>query len=390
MVKLKKIGIDIRSIGQQRTGDEYYTLNLVRGLLEIDEINQYFLFTNTRDTKETENKILKNLKNKNFKIIPVLPRFKILWTFFLLPFYVRRLNLDVLHVQYITPLWLPKKTKLITTIADVSFKKYPELINKIDLILLNIFIPLSLKRADIVIAVSNFTKKEIVKYFNVAKNKIKVIYNGGASEDFFKKNNHTRKILKKIGIKPPFIFYVGTHQPRKDIPTLMKAFFSLKLKKEYFKNFQLVIGGKLKAHNYDCKIDELITEFRNNSDKRSILNDLIFTGYLENEDLVGLYREADLFVFPSLYEGFGLPLIEAMASEVPVVCSDIDCFKEIGGKAVEFYEKGNANDLEDKIYQISVDQKNKIKLKKEGKKQARRYSWEKTAHEMLEVFNKDC
>jgi glycosyltransferase involved in cell wall biosynthesis len=388
-MKKQKIGIDIRAIGQQRTGDEYYTLNLVQNLLKIDKENQYFLFTDTRKTKKIEKKILGDLKNKNFKIVSVTPRFKLTWTLFLLPLYAKKMNLDVLHVQYIAPIFLSKKIKLVATIADVSFKKYPKLINKIDLFFLNSLIPLSLKRANEIIAVSNFTKEEIVKYFKISKKKIKVVYNGGVGKEFFEEKTKNKKALDKIGITQPYLFYAGTHQPRKDIPTLMKAFFNLKLKNDKFKDLKLVIGGKLKAHNYDSRIDELIVENKNNPLKKDFLKDLIFTGYLESNDLVKLYREAEVFVFPSLYEGFGLPLVEAMASGTPVVCSNIDCFKEIGGQAVEFYEKANPSDLTNKLTEIINNSIKKEQMTKKGERQAQKYSWEKTANETLNIFTKN-
>jgi glycosyltransferase involved in cell wall biosynthesis len=388
-MKKQKIGIDIRAIGQQRTGDEYYTLNLVQNLLKIDKENQYFLFTDTRKTKKIEKKILGDLKNKNFKIVSVTPRFKLIWTLFLLPLYAKKMNLDVLHVQYIAPIFLSKKIKLVATIADVSFKKYPKLINKIDLFFLNSLIPLSLKRANEIIAVSNFTKEEIVKYFKISKKKIKVVYNGGVGKEFFEEKTKNKKALDKIGITQPYLFYAGTHQPRKDIPTLMKAFFNLKLKNDKFKDLKLVIGGKLKAHNYDSRIDELIVENKNNPLKKDFLKDLIFTGYLESNDLVKLYREAEVFVFPSLYEGFGLPLVEAMASGTPVVCSNIDCFKEIGGQAVEFYEKANPSDLTNKLTEIINNSIKKEQMTKKGERQAQKYSWEKTANETLNIFTKN-
>jgi glycosyltransferase involved in cell wall biosynthesis len=299
------------------------------------------------------------------------------------------MNLDVLHVQYIAPIFLSKKIKLVATIADVSFKKYPKLINKIDLFFLNSLIPLSLKRANEIIAVSNFTKEEIVKYFKISKKKIKVVYNGGVGKEFFEEKTKNKKALDKIGITQPYLFYAGTHQPRKDIPTLMKAFFNLKLKNDKFKDLKLVIGGKLKAHNYDSRIDELIVENKNNPLKKDFLKDLIFTGYLESNDLVKLYREAEVFVFPSLYEGFGLPLVEAMASGTPVVCSNIDCFKEIGGQAVEFYEKANPSDLTNKLTEIINNSIKKEQMTKKGERQAQKYSWEKTANETLNIFTKN-
>ncbi len=391
-MKKQKIGIDIRSIGQKRTGDENYTLNLVRETLKIDNKNQYFLLIDTQETKEIRKKILFRLKNKNVKIVTVLPKSKILWTFFALPRMVKKLDLDVLHVQYITPLWLPKKVKLITTIADVSFKAYPEFINKIDLFFLNILIPMSLWKADKIIAVSNFTKNEIIKYYGINFNKIITIHNGKGGEAFFsKKNKNKKQLLEKLGIKKPYLFYVGTHQPRKDIPTLIEAFLDLKvqhLQENRIKNLQLVIGGKMKAHNYDPRIDEVIESAKKNPSQEKFLKDLIFTGYVRDEDLPVLHRNAEIFVFPSLYEGFGLPILEAMISETPVICSRIECSQEVAGNASAFYKPGDKKDLQKVLLKVIMNSKVIIKMIEKGLKNSEKYSWKKTAQKTLQLFSR--
>jgi len=385
------IGIDIRAIGQQRTGDEYYTLNLVRNLLKIDKKNQYFLFTNTCDTKLIEKKILEGtrIKKSQLKIISVLPKSKFLWTFFALPKAAKKFDVDILHVQYITPFWLSRKIKLITTIADVSFKAFPEFIAKSDLFFLNLLIPLSLRRADKIVSVSHFTKDEIIKYYDVSSEKITAVHNGGARKIFSSKAKTDESILKKNGIKKPFLFYVGTHQPRKDLPNLIKGFLELKKNnsnRKEVKNLQLVIGGKLNAHNYDPRIDEVIRKAKKDETRKAFLQDLIFTGYLEDSELATIHQKAQIFVFPSLYEGYGIPLLEAMASETPVVASDIPCSKEVAGEAAQFYKAGNKNSLQKVLFKVIIDPELQRKMIKKGIENSKKYSWEKTARETLKVF----
>jgi glycosyltransferase involved in cell wall biosynthesis len=252
---------------------------------------------------------------------------------------------------------------------------------------LNIFIPLSLKKADKIIAVSKFTKNEIKRFYKIKSDKIKVIYNGGGETRIYnQKNLDKNKILNKIRIKKPYLFYIGTHQPRKDLPTLIEAFFGLKRGNHSFKNLQLVIGGKLRAHNRDPRINKIITKTKENNENKKFLKDLIFTDYLEEQDKIVLFQEAEVFVFPSLYEGFGLPLIEAMNFKVPVVCSDIDSFKEIGDGAVEFFETGNPIDLKNKLNKILGNKKEKNNLIKKGEVRKKAFSWEKTAQEFLNLI----
>jgi len=388
-MKKQKIGIDIRAIGKQRTGDEYYTLSLVREILKIDKYNHYFFLTNTQDVDEIEGKIFAGIDNENAKIISILPSFKPLWTFFCLPRMAKKLDLDILHVQYITPFWFLNKIKLVTTIADVSFNAHPDLVNRVDLFFLKTLIPLSLKKSNKIIAVSEFTKKEIIKYHKITPDKIVTIHNGESSDFFYKQIKDKKSIIKKLEIRKPYLFYIGTHQPRKDLPTLIKAFFDLKEKhssEKEIQNLQLVIGGKIKAHNYDPRINEVLNNAKNNLTKRRLLEDIIFTGYLDDKELVTVYQEAKIFVYPSLYEGFGLPLIEAMVSKTPVVCSDIKCFREIAGNAARFYEPKNSNSLQKVLFEVIMKSSVRIDLIKKGLENAKRFSWKMAAKKTLKVF----
>lgn len=399
MTKRKlKIGIDIRAIGQQRTGDETYTLNLVKELLKKDKKNKYYLFTNT---EEGEN--IKNIKKKifegditpsNAEIVSVLPSCKLLWTFFALPIKLFQLKLDILHVQYISPLITPGKTKVVTTIHDISFARMPHFIDKKDLFLLKFLIPLSLKKACKVIGVSDFTKKEIVDYYKNTSNKTVSIYNGGPSGSFVENLSqiHPKNALDEKMKEFPYVFYVGTHQPRKNIPCLIRAF--LKLKKEYsadekIANLKLCIGGKKSGKNRDKEIEKALSGIQAGEDKK-FLGDIVFSGYVDETDLPVYYRNAECFVFPSLYEGFGLPLIEAMQANTPVVCSDIECFREVADEAAVYFNPRDEIDLTKKIARVIKNSNNiKDKLIKKGRKRVQYFSWEKCAKETLKVY-KSC
>jgi glycosyltransferase involved in cell wall biosynthesis len=249
---------------------------------------------------------------------------------------------------------------------------------------------LSLRRADEIIAVSDFTRDEIIKYYKINPNKIHSIHNGEAGEIFFSgKIKEEKQILEKRGIIKPFLFYVGTHQPRKDIPTLIQAFLELKAKypeKTKIKGLQLVIGGKIKAHNYDLQIDSLLKKASGNSIKKEFLKDLIFTGYLNDKELVAVHRAAEIFVFPSLYEGFGLPLIEAMVSKTPVISSDIKCSREIAGKGAKFYKPKDPMSLQKALFEVIMSSNIKDDMIEAGLKNAKKYSWKITAEKTLRLF----
>lgn len=391
-----KIAIDIRPIGQQRTGDEVYTLNLVQNLAKIDSENFYFLLTNTKEEarlKKIKKRIFENngVVPENFKIISIVPASKFLWTFFLLPFWIAKNNIDILHVQYITPLFLTRKTKLITTIHDVSFDAHPKFIKKSDLFFLKTLIPLSFKRVNKVIAVSDFTRNEILKYHKISSEKIHTIYNGGAAEGFFKEysEEQTSEISKKYALTNPFIFHIGTLQPRKNIPFLLKAYQLFQKeyaeKKPEISNVHLCLTGNLEQHNFDEKIRETLNQIEKETPE--IFEKIKFLGFVEELDLPIILQMSKVAVSVSLYEGFGLPAIEAMAAGVPLVSNDRSCLKEIVGEAANFYNQNDQNDLAKRIFEVIMDEDLKKGIIQQEKQRALYFSWKKCAQETLDLYN---
>lgn len=391
-----KIGIDIRVLGKKRTGDETYIKNLVKNLLSIDRENQYYFYTDIDDGKEVieiKKIIDPNRQFKNYKIVSITPSHKLLWTFFALPKHIKKNPIDVLHVQYITPQSLPKKIKLITTIHDVSFNVFPQYINKLDLLFLKILIPLSLGKANKAIAVSSFTKKEIQRFYQpeTKNKKTKAIYNGGADKRFKKmeslENSRVKEVRNKYNLPEKFILYIGSFQPRKNISLLLEAYRKLRRENrdnQEIKNIKLVLGGGREGNNYDQRIDEKLNEIKKNSE--NIHKDIILTGYIDDKDLPEIYKLADIFCFPSLYEGFGLPLIEAMTAGVPVLCSDSSCHKEIAAEGAEYFKGDNLDDFTKRMFDIIINEDKKKLLKDKGEKRARFFSWKKCAQQTLDTY----
>lgn len=387
-----KIGIDIRSIGANRTGDEVYVLNLVRALAKIDFKNRYFLFSDK--PKEKLDELKKNIFpdekfGKNFSLVSILPRNKAFWTFFVLPLYLMKNPVDILHVQYIVPFLLPIRAKIITTIHDISFNFFPQHIKRSDLFFLKTLIPWSLKRAKKIIGVSDFTTQAIIDYYHLNKNKVIAVNNGGASSEFFQEISEERKekIRQKYSLKEKYLLSVGTLQPRKNIPFLMKAFIEFKIKyagKKEVDDLILAIGGNRKAVNFDKEIEKTEKEI---SEKYPQLAEKIkFLGFIPQEDLPALYQTAEIFCFPSLYEGFGLPLLEAMASKLPILCSNSSCFPEIAGDGAEFFLQNDQKDFTKKLFSLIIKKEKKDQLISKGNKRVKDFSWEKCAKETLEVY----
>lgn len=372
-----KIGIDIRNIGKKRTGDEVVFFSLTKSLAIIDAENEYKLFTDITDL-ETLNVIKKDLgiiNKNNFEIISLKSRNKFCWNIRVLPGYLRHHPVDAYLTQYITPFFVPKKIKVMTIIHDVSFKVYKQFIKKSDLFFLNLLIPRSLKRADKIIAVSRFTRDEIIKAYKVDPEKVDWIHNAVA-DDFLNADLSEEKlknVREKYKLPEKYILYLGTLQPRKNIPALIEAFnkidkFDIKL---------VVAGGR--GHNFDRKIDETI-------EKYNLQNKIIFPGFIDEEDKPALMKLAEIFVFPSFYEGFGIPILEAFAVGTPVIASNISPHKEIAEYAALYFNPENFQDLAKIMNSLLSDENLRQNLIQKGSEQAKKFSWEKTAEKMLNIF----
>lgn len=377
------IGIDIRNIGKKRTGDEVVFFNLVKSLAGSDGKNNYKLFTDITDTP-----ILQYMEvslgidgKKNFKIISLPTKNKFTWNFWTLPKYLRQSSVDVYLTQYITPWFVPRKTKIVTIIHDVSFKVYKQFIKKSDLFFLSCLIPISLKRADKIIAVSQFTRDEIIKYYKVDPKKVEWIYNAVA-DNFLAQDVSEEKIQavrKKYHLPKKYILYLGTLQPRKNLPTLIEAFALLKSNpSSNISNIKLVLAGG-KGHNFDQKIAVAIKKHR-------LESDVIFPGFIDEEDKAAIMAEAEIFCFPSLYEGFGIPILEAMSVGLPVVASNIPPHQEIANDAVLFFDPGNPRELADKLSKLTDNENLRRDLIEKGKDQVKKFSWQKTGEKTVRIF----
>jgi glycosyltransferase involved in cell wall biosynthesis len=370
-----KIGIDIRLIGKNRTGDEVYFFNLIKNLVKIDKLNEYYLFIdrNPKNNSGLAREIEKLNLSSNFKFIYLNSPNRFWWNLWALANYLKSYPVDLFHTQYIAPFWLPKNIRLILTIHDISFNYFPQYIKKSDLFFLKTLIPQSIRRADKIITVSKAEKNNIIDFYKILPQKVDFIYNGVDFEKFSHKFSDEEKehVRKKYDLPEKFLLYIGTLQPRKNIPVLIEAIKSSDIK--------LVLAGNRSAHNFDKKIDGAVEE--NDLGKK-----VIFPGWIDEADKPILLQMAICFVLPSLYEGFGLPIVEAMAAGVPVVCSDIPVFREIGGGAALFCNPKNSIDFAENISKIINDQSLKEKLVQSGTETAKKYNWQETAQKTLETY----
>ncbi len=374
---ISRRAIDIRLLGKKRTGDEAVFFNLTKELLALDQEHEYWLLTDEKDPS-----VLLQLQNrlgcvdqKNVRIVSLSGKNRFLWNLVTLPWFLFRHRVDAYHTQYILPLCIPKRTRVLLHIHDVSFKAYPELIGWKDRFFLALLIPRSLRRASRILVPSQFTKDEIQRYYGTAEEKIVVIPNA-VSDAFLTTSVGETALQEKYSLPKRFILFVGTLQPRKNIPLLIRAFAEVTKR---IPDIELVIVGNRQGHHFDSAIDSVIEEL-------DLSMKVHFPGYIAEEDLPGVMRCASLFVFPSFYEGFGIPLLEAMSQNVPVACSDIPCLREVAGDAAQYFDPMSVASCQEKLYTLLIQKELRESVVALGKSRSSFFSWKKSATLLSRVY----
>lgn len=357
------IGIDASQAAKnKKTGVEYLASQLILNIKNIDHTNSYLLFTN----KKLGNEYI----NKNFS--EILIPLKKFWNKFRLPLALLKHKPEIfLEIGYMVPKFTPKKS--ICFVHDLAFKHFPEAYSTLNKTLLNQSL-IKAKQVAAVIFISNKTKKDFSKYYAGFSGKKYVVY-PGYNSNLFKKIPKPKNVLN---INSKYILYLGRLEKRKNVSNLILAYDNFCKKFGY--DYKLVLAGK---EGYGFKE---ISSTINSLDHKTKSN-ILLPGYINENDLPHLYAKAELFVFPSLYEGFGIPVIEAMASGTPVICSDTSSLKEAGGDAVEYFDPKKSQDISFAIKKVLSDKKLQNQLIEKGVKQSKKFSYKKMAEEVLKIIN---
>ena len=290
--------------------------------------------------------------------------YRLLWNLFVYPFYLKKFDLGYSPTSHGAMF----SNNQIITIHDLIALNYPNQ-HWLQYYYFKICIPMWLKFTKKIITISLETKSDILSCFNCSANKIEVIYNGFDKRD--KKIANANQYVKNKFDFDNFILTIGAAYPHKNIELLIRSFNDLEDKVQ--NKYKLVICGSKNHHTQ--LLEDLVLQL-------GLSNQIVFTGYISKEDLSCFYCAADLFVFPSMYEGFGFPPLEAMSYECPVIASDIPIFHEIYGDAVMYFELGNKVDLSKKISNaLSIDDNSELINK--GSQRIKLYSWEKCGAEIL-------
>ena len=350
------------------SGIATYASNLTKNLIRIDSINDYFLVNSKKDT---------SLKDTQSIIIPryQIPFGKEIRKLLVIPKILNQKQIDLVHETYhFGPFILPTKYKKIVTIHDLTSILFGKTHKTLSVIRHKLGLSLMLKRSDKIIAVSYSTKQDLMNYFKISDNKIKVIYE--AADQIFQplSSEKVQHFKDKYDLNYQYILYVGTLEPRKNIPLIIKAFYILN--KEGFQH-KLVIAGK-KGWKYKT-IYQLI-------DKLNLQKEVIFIGFIPDNDLPALYNAANLFVYPSLYEGFGLPPLEAMSCGCPVITSNISSLPEVVGDAGIMIDPYSVDELYEAMHKVLINEIVRKDMIKKGLERSQMFSWTKTAEETLKIY----
>lgn len=276
------------------------------------------------------------------------------------------------------PIFLPPVTEVIATIHDLAFKRYPETFPKKDLLKLNFLLGVAVRRADKLIAVSQSTKDDLLHFFpNLSAERIRVIHHGFDGDFFAEQLSEAERAetLVQYGVQPQaYVLYVGALQPRKNLVRLIEAF---EIAKQSMFEMKLVLAGETA-----WLADDILAARELSAHKE----DIILTGRVSFEELRALYQGARLFAFPSLYEGFGLPVLEAFASSVPVLLASNSSLGEVGGRAALYVNARSTHDIAEKLERLWSDAELRRELVARGHEQLRKFSWDKCARETLDYI----
>lgn len=298
------------------------------------------------------------------------------WENFSLPRLVRKDRVDVLHVPAFAPAFR-KPCRLIVTVHDIAGRLLKNQIGKLSSFYWGKWLPFVVRQADRIIVDSLHTKKDLLEHLRLEEAKIRVVYPSG--HESFSADIPNEKILeikKRLGIRDRYFLFVGTMEPRKNLGRILDAF---KIFRDVHPEFQLVLAGSQSfAHG---KYAGLLAE------RHSLSSDsVIAPGFLAHGELNALYGGATALLFPSLYEGFGIPILEAMASGCPVLTSRITSTPEVAGDAAVLVDPYSIEDLVQGVKTLAEDESLRAGLCAKGFQQLKKFSWQRTARETIEVY----
>lgn len=370
-----RIGFDIRPFLREETGVGMFFKHLLAELAELDTKNEYFLFSASWKDRFSPSRLppFKRRHFRDFRLpVRVLNFFWYRYGWPPLDFFFGK-KLDLIHSP--TPIPLPGGGKKVTTVCDLFFLDDSRLADREAVRYFTRGLEYSLRRADGIVTISQHTKKSLLEKFRVDESKIRVIHlglDGKSRKDL--SPEETARVRKEWGLPDEYILFVGAVERRKNLVNLVDA-----LEHIHGGGFHLplVVAGKKGSDSEDV-LDRI--------QKKNLKKSVRFLGYVPEEDLPAVYGASSVFVFPSFCEGFGLPVLEAMAAGKPAAVSREGALPEVAGEAALYFNPADPRDIAAKVLRILRDQSLREKLTAAGLKRAESFRWSRTAEEMLGFY----
>jgi glycosyltransferase involved in cell wall biosynthesis len=364
-----RIGADLSAIQSTKSGVDWYTHHIIKAIMDLlDPEDELVLFSNHDTGFEEE-----AARRPQVSIVRSGFRYQEPWRQFILPMMLRKYKIDVcFFTNFVSALAAPCPTVL--TIHDLSFKLFPKTHSLRNVVWARSLVPVSTRRSAHIIADSNNTKLDLIRVMGIDSSKVDVIHLGASPEFNPEPGPVDDEALAFYGIKKPYVLFVGTLEPRKNINLLIKGFDRIAKK---LPDINLVLAGR-RGWIAQAIFDEL--------ERRDLLGRVHITGYVKEGYLPPLYRQAKALVYPSLYEGFGLPPLEAMSSGTPVIVSKNSSLPEVVGDAGIYIDALSVDEVAAAIEKVLVDEKLASELRRKGLERAAKFSWDKAAAKTLDIL----
>src|SRR5499426_1250684 len=374
-----RIGIDAHAIGARQGGNETYIANLIKSLAEIDGDNLYTIYlANAGAAAQWRESFTTRYKNFSVRLLP--PPTPLVRVPVYLTYELFRRPVDVLHVQYTAPPFC--RMPVVVTIHDLAFERMPETFTRRGSFQLKLTVRRTAKKAARIATVSEYSRQDLLSVYKLPPENVVVTYNG--VESHFTPRpltpTETEEIRGRFGIARDFLLAVGSLQPRKNLVRLIRAYAKLRNERADFTPQLVIVGRRLWLTH------EIFDEVK----RHRWADDVILTGYVADADLPALYRAAKAFVYPSLFEGFGLPPLEAMACGTPVVTSDISSLPEIAGDAALLIDPNDERALANALIEIMNNDRLRAELRVKGIAQAKKFTWRDAAEKTLRLYQEAC
>lgn len=374
-----RVAIDGHMLGDKSGGNETYYRNVLQNMVPDEGMELVLFVKEGTDVSAYEDRFeIVYFPNHRASIRNIID----------IPIMCIKNHIDVLHMQYFIPFICP--CPVVTTIHDICFEHFKDIFTTKEYYRQKIFVRYAAKKSKKIFAVSHFSKRDIIECYNVPEDKIMVTYNAvdGAYRLLSPEELNIEELKKKYGIEGDYILSVCNLQPRKNLKRLIEAY--KKIRENYNRDIQLVIVGK-KAWMYD-EIFSAARETQKVLQSENGRQDIVFTDYVDEADLIRLYNGARCFVYPSYFEGFGIPPLEAMACGTPVAVSHATSLPEVVGDAGAYFDPFNTDymaEIIDKILSEAEAENNssQMSLRKEKiVRQTQKYSWKISSEKLKEAY----